>query len=98
MAQFNYVENDCLEYSTSDYPTTTLILALIALEAERPGYLAHCVRAGALADAGWSLTSKASNPEASMKAQLNFRQWMADFQDGLNEAESEERSRFYEGP
>jgi hypothetical protein len=89
MAQFNYVGDDCMLYSSSDYPTTTLILALIALEAERPGFLAHCVRAGALADAGWSITSRASNPDASLQAQRKFREWLDEFQDGLYEAESE---------
>jgi len=86
MAQFNYTANDCMHYSQEEFDTTTLILALIALDAERPGFLEYCVRAGALADSGWSFTSRASNPEGSMVAQSQFREWMAEFEDGINYA------------
>jgi hypothetical protein len=89
MAQFNYAANDCMSYSQGEFNTTTLILALIALDAERPGFLEYCVRAGALADSGWSFTSRASNPEGSLAAQTRFREWMAEFEDGIEDVNQE---------
>jgi hypothetical protein len=90
MDQFIYASNDLLSVDDGDndgFDTVTYLMALLAIENEHPGTLRHVVRTLALVNQGWVTRARVSDAELSLQAQRDFRSWLSDFQDGLNNAE-----------
>lgn len=63
-----------------DLRTETLVTLLCLAEREHPGILTYTFRQIALAMNGWKLSSKSSNPQASMIAQNDILATALQFQ------------------
>lgn len=85
MSRFVYAQDDLVEVDYRKYDSSTLIMALIAIESAEPGTLANILRQAALVNGGWIMKSNVSNRERSIKDQKDLFEWLDKFQTALNE-------------
>lgn len=77
---FVYKGNDLVikPRSDADY-LSAMVAAIVAIEVDHPGTLAHVLRAMALSNAGWRITSSVTDSLRSMDAQRELADWIEEY-------------------